>query len=116
MDGGPGVGRTTGEARPGSPIGARQGRREGRYGAGEEADGRKRRGRRGQRTWEQRWKSRTDPIAEIASAEARGEPSAYYERWLRSFERLLVDKGLVTREELDERTEEFEFGERDDVF
>jgi nitrile hydratase accessory protein len=55
-------------------------------------------------------------IAEIAGAEARGEPSAYYERWLRSFERLLVDKGLVTREELDERTEEFEFGERDDVF
>ncbi len=55
-------------------------------------------------------------IAEIAGAEAHGEPSAYYERWLRSFEGLLVEKGILTRVELDDRTEEFEFGERDEVF
>jgi len=55
-------------------------------------------------------------IAQIAQAEARGEDSGYYERWLASFERLLVDKGLVTREELEDRTEAFEFGERDEVY
>ncbi len=55
-------------------------------------------------------------IAEIASAEARGESSGYYERWLRSFEGLLAEKGILTREELDDRTEAFEFGERDEVY
>ena len=38
------------------------------------------------------------------------------ERWLASFERLLADKGLVTPEELQDRTEAFEFGERDEVY
>jgi nitrile hydratase accessory protein len=55
-------------------------------------------------------------IAQIAQAEARGEERRYYERWLASFERLLTDKGLVTREELEDRTEAFEFGERDEVY
>ena len=55
-------------------------------------------------------------IAQIAQAEARGEDSRYYERWLASFERLLKDKGLVTPEELEDRTEAFEFGERDEVY
>jgi nitrile hydratase accessory protein len=55
-------------------------------------------------------------IAQIAQAEARGEDSRYYERWLASFERLLEDKGLVTPEELQDRTEAFEFGERDEVY
>jgi cobaltochelatase CobN len=55
-------------------------------------------------------------IASIAQAEARGEDSRYYERWLASFERLLADKGLVTPEELQDRTEAFEFGERDEVY
>ena len=55
-------------------------------------------------------------IAEITAADARGEPGGYYERWLRAFESLLAEKGLLRREDLDERTEEFEFGERDDVF
>jgi nitrile hydratase accessory protein len=55
-------------------------------------------------------------IAQIAQAEARGEDSRYYERWLASFERLLADKGLVTPEELEDRTESFEFGERDEVY
>jgi nitrile hydratase accessory protein len=55
-------------------------------------------------------------IATIAEVEARGEDSRYYERWLASFERLLADKGLVTPEELQDRTEAFEFGERDEVY
>ena len=49
-------------------------------------------------------------IAQIAEAESRGKDSRYYERWLASFERLLEDKGLVTPEELQDRTEAFEFG------
>ncbi|PYM76421.1 MAG: nitrile hydratase accessory protein [Candidatus Rokuibacteriota bacterium] len=44
-------------------------------------------------------------IATIAQSESRGEDSRYYERWLASFERLLADKGLVTPEELQDRTE-----------
>jgi nitrile hydratase accessory protein len=55
-------------------------------------------------------------IAEVGRAEARGDPPAYYERWLRSFEGLLVDGGILTRGELDDRTEAFEFGERDELF
>jgi nitrile hydratase accessory protein len=55
-------------------------------------------------------------IATIAQSESRGEDSRYYERWLASFERLLADKGLVTPEELQDRTEAFEFGERDEVY
>ena len=56
-------------------------------------------------------------VTEIAAAEARGEDgAAYYERWLAAFERLLAERGLITPEELEERTYQFEFGERDDVF
>ncbi len=45
-------------------------------------------------------------IAEIARAEAAGEPSSYYERWLAAFERLLTEKGLVAPEELAARAAE----------
>jgi nitrile hydratase accessory protein len=55
-------------------------------------------------------------IAEIAEADAHGEPSGYYERWLDAFERLLVEKGMVTREELTVRLAAFESGDRDEVF
>jgi nitrile hydratase accessory protein len=55
-------------------------------------------------------------IARIAAAEARSGPFAYYEIWLETFEALLSRKGLVTPEELDETTYQFEFGERDEVF
>jgi nitrile hydratase accessory protein len=55
-------------------------------------------------------------IAEIADAEARGEHANYYERWLAGFERLLADKGLLAPDDLEDRTEAFEFGERDDVY
>jgi nitrile hydratase accessory protein len=55
-------------------------------------------------------------IARIAAAEARGGPFAYYEIWLVTFEDLLAGKGLVSAEELEEATYQFEFGERDEVF
>src|SRR5436190_18543155 len=52
-------------------------------------------------------------IAEIAVADAQGSPATYYERWLASFERLLVEKGVVAPAELETRTAEFESGARD---
>src|SRR5918999_5913143 len=48
--------------------------------------------------------------AEIAAAEAHADDSGYYERWLASFERLLLETGAVTAEELDTRTAEFVTG------
>jgi nitrile hydratase accessory protein len=55
-------------------------------------------------------------IGRIAAAERRGGPFAYYAIWLETFEALLDAKGLVTRDELDETTHQFEFGERDEVY
>jgi len=55
-------------------------------------------------------------IAQITAAEARGGPFAYYEIWLATFEELLAKKGLLSPEEVEETTYQFEFGERDDVF
>ena len=55
-------------------------------------------------------------IARIAAVEARGGPFGYYQVWLATFEELLAKKGLVTPEEVEETTCQFEFGERDDVF
>jgi nitrile hydratase accessory protein len=55
-------------------------------------------------------------IARIAAAEARGPAFAYYEIWLGTFEELLARRGLVTPEEIEETTYQFEFGERDEVF
>ena len=63
--------------------------------------------------WEEFQRSLID---EIAAAGSEAEAARYYERWLASFERLLADKGMVTPEELDDRTEAFEFGERDEVY
>ena len=55
-------------------------------------------------------------IEEIAHADEHGDGSTYYERWLDAFERLLVEKGLLSREELAARLADFESGRRDDVF
>lgn len=52
-------------------------------------------------------------IAEISRADAQGDPSSYYERWLASFERLLLQKGLLDPAELDARTAEYESGARE---
>jgi nitrile hydratase accessory protein len=43
--------------------------------------------------------------ASIASAESAGEATTYYERWLQSFESLLIERSLVSRDELEHRTE-----------
>jgi nitrile hydratase accessory protein len=55
-------------------------------------------------------------IANIAAAERSGKEVPYYESWLASFEALLLEKGLISREELDRRTAEYLAGEREDVF
>lgn len=44
------------------------------------------------------------------------DPATYYEQWLAAFEGVLIDRGVVSTAEIEERTAEFEFGERDDVF
>ncbi len=49
-------------------------------------------------------------VAEIAAAEEYGDSSDYYERWLASFERLLLETGTVTAGELDARTAEHAAG------
>lgn len=49
-------------------------------------------------------------ISEIAAAEEFGEGSSYYERWLASFERLLLETGVLAADELDARTAEFTTG------
>jgi nitrile hydratase accessory protein len=53
-------------------------------------------------------------VAEIAAAEQHGDVSGYYERWLASFERLLLEMGAITAEELDSRTAEFAAGVYDE--
>jgi cobaltochelatase CobN len=62
-----------------------------------------------------RWDDFRDRLAaEIAAAEAHGDDSGYYERWLASFERLLLDSGVLTAEELDARTAEYAAGVYDE--
>ena len=51
---------------------------------------------------------------EIASAPRDEDASLYYERWLASLERLLLDRGMVTHEDLDARTAAYESGELDE--
>jgi len=48
--------------------------------------------------------------AEIAEADAHCDDSSYYERWLGSFERLLLETGVLSPDELDRRTAEFAAG------
>ena len=55
-------------------------------------------------------------IDEIGRADREGDASSYYERWLRAFEQLLADKGLLDAAALAERTHDFQSGRRDDVF
>ena len=59
---------------------------------------------------------RDELIEEIAEADRAGGPSSYYERWLDAFEHLLLEKGLLSHEELEARLHAFESGERDDAF
>src|SRR5688572_19478542 len=62
------------------------------------------------------WREFRDELAaRITAADAEGESSTYYERFLSAFEQVALGKGLVTREELDDRTEEYASGLRDDL-
>jgi nitrile hydratase subunit beta len=61
------------------------------------------------------WRSFRDHlVAHIADAEAEGTESSYYERWVASLEDLVLSQGLISRDELDARTEEYEHGEREE--
>lgn len=53
---------------------------------------------------------RTRLIQEIGEADLHCDNSGYYERWLGSFERLLLESGIVSPQELDQRTAEFAAG------
>jgi nitrile hydratase accessory protein len=59
-------------------------------------------------------------IQEIGAWEATHEKDDpawnYYERWLAALERLLVEKGLLDKHDIDTRAQEFLNGERDGVF
>lgn len=59
---------------------------------------------------------RNELVAAIARAEASAEPFDYYACWLEALEGVLTAKGVVSDKELRERTAEFEFGERQEVF
>jgi nitrile hydratase accessory protein len=59
---------------------------------------------------------RDELIEEIATADREGSGSTYYERWLEAFEHLLVEKGLLSHDELAARLADFESGRRDDAF
>ena len=64
---------------------------------------------------EYEWSEFQNKLAtEIADAERSNTSSTYYERWLASLEKLLLDKGMFVVNELDARTAEYESGERDD--
>jgi nitrile hydratase accessory protein len=53
-------------------------------------------------------------IAAIADVERTGSDSSYYRKWLESTEALVVEKGLITKEELEIRAELFASDEYDD--
>jgi nitrile hydratase accessory protein len=53
---------------------------------------------------------------EIATAGDDDAGLHYYEWWTRAFESVLVDEGIVSREELARRTWEYRRGLRDEVF
>lgn len=54
------------------------------------------------------WREFSSQLAsEIATAEQNNNPSSYYVRWVASLEELLIDRGLICREQLDARTAEY---------
>ena len=58
-------------------------------------------------------------IEEISSLECQAGPTGspeYYYQWMDAFSRLLMEKGILTSEEIDRRTAEFQTGARQDVY
>jgi len=63
------------------------------------------------------WEAFRDRLErEIAAAGPADDGTRYYERWLAAFERILVDEGLVSSEELALRADEYRTGLREEVF
>jgi nitrile hydratase accessory protein len=63
------------------------------------------------------WRGFRDRLErEIATAEDGDAGLHYYEWWTRAFESVLVEEGIVSREELTRRTWEYRRGLRDEVF
>lgn len=63
------------------------------------------------------WPAFSERLAEeTAEAGQDADPTRYYERWLAALERLVVDGGLVGRDELRVRIREYREGLRDDAF
>ncbi len=61
------------------------------------------------------WRDFSQGLAsEIAEAEQKAIDSTYYERWYAALEKLATTSGLVTQEELDQRTAEYASGMHDD--
>jgi nitrile hydratase accessory protein len=61
------------------------------------------------------WREFRDQLVErIAAGDARQDGSTYYERFLAALEQLALAKGLVSPQELDERTHEYATGLRND--
>src|SRR5207302_4977440 len=60
---------------------------------------------------------RTRLIAAIAASDRRaeGKRPAYYESWLGALQRLLVDRGVLTAAEIEDRVRQFATGQRDIV-
>ena len=52
----------------------------------------------------------------IAHAGSSDDGTRYYEHWMASLEDLLVQRGLIVRADLEQRTHEYLDGKRDDVF
>lgn len=58
-----------------------------------------------------------DRAAVCAGApEASGKGSTYYDQWVEAFSRLLVDKNMVTAEEMAQRIDDFKTGVRQQVY
>ena len=56
--------------------------------------------------WEE-FQSRLIEEVEATAGEREDSEAVYYEQWLRALERLLVEKGLVSAAEVEERAREF---------
>ena len=53
-------------------------------------------------------------VGQISADEGAGVEGRYYDQWLRAMEGLLLERGFVTSEELERRTEEYATGQRED--
>jgi nitrile hydratase accessory protein len=62
------------------------------------------------------WREWADALAaELAAAAARGEPddgSHYYEHWLAALEKLVAEKRVIPRQELERRVDEWDAAAR----